>query len=1055
MEKSGVPVSGVIRTKKRSSKRRSKQMEAVDREVIEGRAEMQKIMAGGVADNTGGKLEVLVSFEEGNWLYKEFIKEFLRELESTQSKRSPESDVKMIMIFRIHCLFNRLDGADEMKKTSLDIQNFFYFHRITLSRKMTEFKKIIGNIFDKRRLVERNVISRIKNQPGSFVENTSTEEIACRRAERLFNELLLYGITLRKKNALKWALAILMGRMLGLGRECLSTLKFDDLPTEENWKLSLSSKNVQSGQPEKREIELTECTSQHLIFLRKVILQLVAEENTNIERVSVEKVLRNQGRLKPRQKLGQADEFWYEDAFRYQGPFKQNVNLEYGLCVFEGYRKHPNALFDALYNTKVTKFPFSWQSFYNSSTSDLKFNPKMGHGLMLLNLAKENQQVYLTDRSVRRVRKAISNYGPTMDYFNFELFCRLEPNRDFGDRLGAKYSTINKSLVLMKTFDEEESKADQLKMGEDIQTPKAMKRIFGTPKKMNLRSRNAHTNRQTNQSDLGEGESEDASNVDDEIFTECKGENSDAEQDNFLLEDNRREAEINEESKGPKNPSPLEINEDDQSIWPNRRTEFAGIARKVISMKPYNGKNKYEKRAEEIVESWRNKKIHKKRNEASSLHGWAGDSLKKAWLEEIFRIKRACGQRYANECNLKYSERPSKDYPIDTHIFPQIQTDYRLEKAKVIRAFRIWPMENWDFSKDPTKHKRLAWNFMNCLCDPLLPWQGNKKPRYRDEADKSSEDKLQAESEQIESKAKIELWDTAMIVHTHDKKIYVTMSELFDLIRFADFLEYADNWCVEVDGCWTPVHLLRNETIYGPVTRRGNPWFVTTGRIVYERLRDAWSVTNSKSPFEIVGIITSGASWDVRAWISSTFTLKQDATFWNRAGGSDLPCMSWKDNDNHPKHWLWEPWNENWRRYLIYIELLSPEDVHDQANSTLHISHIRDLRRKFKESELEAQLWIARTLLKLWVNISDEEFPAEELAGVYHAVMSSQKCLRGQCNLADCGPTLETKKCQEDREVDELLAATISEDISFSTYWNLLSTLEAAFGDFLDREELA
>ena len=173
----------------------------------------------------------------------------------------------------------------------------------------------------------------------------------------------------------------------------------------------------------------------------------------------------------------------------------------------------------------------------------------------------------------------------------------------------------------MKTFDEEESKADQLKMGEDIQTPKAMKRIFGTSKKMNLRSRNAHTNRQTNQSDLGEGESEDASNVDDEIFTECKGENSDAEQDNFLLEDNRREAEINEESKGPKNHSPLEINEDDQSIWPNRRTEFAGIARKVISMKPYNGKNKYEKRAEEIVESWRNKKIHKKRNEASSLHG--------------------------------------------------------------------------------------------------------------------------------------------------------------------------------------------------------------------------------------------------------------------------------------------------------------------------------------------------------------------------------------------------------------------------------------------------
>ena len=160
-------------------------------------------MAGGVADNTGGKLEVLVSFEEGNWLYKEFIKEFLRELESTQSKRSLESDVKMIMIFRIHCLFNRLDGADEMKKTSLDIQNFFYFHRITLSRKMTEFKKIIGNIFDKRRLVERNVISRIKNQPGSFVENTSIEEIACRRAERLFNELLLYGITLRKKNALK------------------------------------------------------------------------------------------------------------------------------------------------------------------------------------------------------------------------------------------------------------------------------------------------------------------------------------------------------------------------------------------------------------------------------------------------------------------------------------------------------------------------------------------------------------------------------------------------------------------------------------------------------------------------------------------------------------------------------------------------------------------------------------------------------------------------------------------------------------------------------------
>ena len=65
----------------------------------------------------------------------------------------------------------------------------------------------------------------------------------------------------------------------------------------------------------------------------------------------------------------------------------------------------------------------------------------------------------------------------------------------------------------METFDEEESKADQLKMGEDIQTLKAVKIIFGTPKKMNLRRWNAHTNRQTNQSDLGEGESEDASNV--------------------------------------------------------------------------------------------------------------------------------------------------------------------------------------------------------------------------------------------------------------------------------------------------------------------------------------------------------------------------------------------------------------------------------------------------------------------------------------------------------------------------------------------------------------
>ena len=174
--------------------------------------------------------------------------------------------------------------------------------------------------------------------------------------------------------------------------------------------------------------------------------------------------------------------------------------------------------------------------------------------------------------------------------------------------------------------------------------------------------------------------------------------------------------------------------------------------------------------------------------------------------------------------------------------------------------------------------------------------------------------------------------DIVATIDPNEDKINVTVSELVGLVRFADYLEYADKWCVEAEGCITPIFILRNETIYDPVTHRGNPWFVITGRIVYERLKDAQSVTHNKSPHEIVNIVASTPTWNLGKFDSLIFLMQQEEFPWSNIEVHGIRCESCRDDDNHPSNCLWEPWNKSWQDYLIYIELLSPEDVLDPAN---------------------------------------------------------------------------------------------------------------------------
>ena len=475
--------------------------------------------------------------------------------------------------------FNRLDGKSEIKSTSQNIWNFIFFHRTTLSRKMTQFKEITKSIFNPQVLAKKNTTENIKIQPCPSNRNTSAREIACKRAGRFFNELILCGVILRKKNLLRWALILLLSRMLNLGRYWFGSLKFDDLPDEENHTLIIKCKNSKDSMIDDRKIELTESIASKLIFLKKIIFQLVIEENTNTKRVSAMKVLREKGILKQRQIINHASEFVYEDAFRYGRPFKPSQAFADDVYVYSGYRQHPNKLFDALYEDKVMKFKFAWHSFYNPQTTASIAKHGQEDELKFVNLAKEEMQAYLTERSVARIRKAVVNYGPEMDYFDFGLFCIHEPLRDFREQLQAKYFEVkrkkmqnekddiyHKSWVLMKTLGEGESKStvkdrkncftpdkketdirqvdkhdnvyDDSDVYEEIKTPEAMKKVFATAKKMNLRSRNIYIKRQDGQSDSSGSISEDISSINDDAFTNYNKEDSDAELEGGTRQEN-------------------------------------------------------------------------------------------------------------------------------------------------------------------------------------------------------------------------------------------------------------------------------------------------------------------------------------------------------------------------------------------------------------------------------------------------------------------------------------------------------------------------------------
>ena len=115
------------------------------------------------------QLELLINFEERNWLYQEFIEEFWEGLRIISRANDIRSDIKMTSAFKLHCHFNRLYEEDQIKNFSADTRNFYYFHDKTMTRKMALFKSWIENIFTAERLRERNVIKRIKDDLRSLV----------------------------------------------------------------------------------------------------------------------------------------------------------------------------------------------------------------------------------------------------------------------------------------------------------------------------------------------------------------------------------------------------------------------------------------------------------------------------------------------------------------------------------------------------------------------------------------------------------------------------------------------------------------------------------------------------------------------------------------------------------------------------------------------------------------------------------------------------------------------------------------------------------------------
>ena len=241
---------------------------------------------------------ILTSFEDGNWLYSEYFGNFAESLCRQSDGTEAELDPNMIHMFKLHWFYWRLEDSNEIKRTGQEIWNFYFFHRVTLRRKMAKFRQALKRIFDAHTLVEGRVIERISAHTCSPYYGPSAEEIASMRANRVFNELLLYGIVLRKIRPLRCALVILLSRTLGLGREWFRNLKFEDLPKDGSKVLTISRKALKGRQMKIQKIELSCSIADSLTFLRKVIFQLVLEKNTNTRTIIPARLFKRKESLK-------------------------------------------------------------------------------------------------------------------------------------------------------------------------------------------------------------------------------------------------------------------------------------------------------------------------------------------------------------------------------------------------------------------------------------------------------------------------------------------------------------------------------------------------------------------------------------------------------------------------------------------------------------------------------------------------------------------------------------------------------------------------------------
>ena len=222
--------------------------------------------------------------------------------------------------------------------------------------------------------------------------------------------------------------------------------------------------------------------------------------------------------------------------------------------MFSGYRQHPNKLFDVLFGSKVVKHRIAWRSFYNCKVEredELRFT----------NLAGDGFFVYLTETSAERIRVALAScYGTDSDYFKLEQFRLQDPRQKCITGLRMKSLVENREekqssngnpeifpdMILTKVGVSSEGELadksrkltfqstkrpdlgcpknflnhnDALSSYEEVKTPEALRRVFGTAKKMNLRSRIPFTNQEIVENEMNESVDGSSSEIDDDAFT--------------------------------------------------------------------------------------------------------------------------------------------------------------------------------------------------------------------------------------------------------------------------------------------------------------------------------------------------------------------------------------------------------------------------------------------------------------------------------------------------------------------------------------------------------